>query len=385
MEIDRNDSTIAVAIRCRPLNDKERTEKIVFTCNHEMSSIAQLNSNDQPIAGQTFNFDHVFSADCTTSAVYTGVARKVVKEVTNGVNGTIFAYGQTNSGKTYTMLGRGDKRGVLEMAFEDVFQYVASLVTRTFSMKLSFIEIYNEKVRDLLADAEGAFLTVREDPNKGVFCDATEVPAVDYDSVMLKLREGLKRRAIESNGINDTSSRSHTIFRLVVDSHGDISPSLSATLTLVDLAGSESVRHTDAQGQRLKEGANINRSLLSLSNVIRALSNRATAPSTQGEDFVNYRDSKLTLLLKPSLCGNARMAIICCITPTQKYVEETRSTLMFAKRAKFVKTNAKVNEVIPNDIRYNHPHYSSHLSSHTSFDVSSYALSNLSLQCMELP
>ena len=247
---------------------------------------------------------------------------------------------------------------------------------RSFSMKLSFIEIYNEKVRDLLAvdsTGDGIYLTVREDPIKGVFCDAKVEPAVDYDSVMAKLREGLKRRAIESNGINDTSSRSHTLFRLVVDSHcnsmdgglatnhdqeGDgvllsaYGPSLSATLTLVDLAGSESVRHTDAQGQRLKEGANINKSLLSLSNVIRALSNRAMAQSAQGDEFVNYRDSKLTLLLKPSLSGNARMAIICCITPTLKYVEETRSTLMFAKRAKHVKTHARVNEVIPNDIRY---------------------------------
>ena len=221
-------------------------------------------------------------------------------------------------------------------------------------------------MRDLLADGDGVYLTVREDPIKGVFCDATEVPAIDYDSVMAKLREGLKRRAIESNGINDTSSRSHTIFRLVVDSRSDISPSLSATLTLVDLAGSESVRHTDAQGQRLKEGANINRSLLALSNVIRALSTRATAPSTTaGEDFVNFRDSKLTQLLKPYLEGNGRMAIICCITPSAKYVEETRSTLMFAKRAKCVKTNAKVNEVIPNDIRYDAHHYSSYIISYT--------------------
>lgn len=243
------------------------------------------------------------------------------------------------------MIGGGEFRGILDLAASDLFQLMSERTDRVFLVRVSFVEIYNEVIRDLLSDAADPTVSIREDPRRGVYCEASEHGVADYDSISWALKKGSSRRTVESTSMNDTSSRSHTIFKLVVESKAnavtgaDTDESvLVASLNLVDLAGSESVRHTGATGQRAKEGGKINQSLLSLSRVIHALS--------QPGQHVSYRDSKLTRLLQPSLSGNAKMSIICCITSAERYLEETRSTLQFASRAKLVVTHAVVNEVL---------------------------------------
>ena len=310
----------------------------------------------------------------------------------HGLNGTIFAYGQTSSGKTFTMQGSGTLQdgattsttsgsttgqeidgaggGIVHMAASDIFNHIERDADRVFLIRVSFIEIYNEEVRDLLVSGDSKNnttpLAVREDKVRGVFVNSNETIVTSMDSLLSVLFAGEKNRSVAATGMNERSSRSHTIFRITVESrlkdHSETGKSDDimddgededmqrdndagnngavrvSTLNLVDLAGSESVRHTGATGDRQKEGGIINQSLLTLSRVIGSLGQNAT--------HVNFRDSKLTRILQPSLSGNARMAVICCATPSELYLEETRSTLQFASRAKLVKTRAQVNEVM---------------------------------------
>lgn len=254
------------------------------------------------------------------------------------------------------------------MAASDIFNHIEKEPERVFLVRVSFIEIYNEEVRDLLVSGDSvnnATLKIREDKDRGVFVNSNETIVTSMDSLLSVLFAGEKNRSFAATAMNERSSRSHTIFRITVESRlkdtkkngydedGDDSDEEDllrgndtekngavrvSTLNLVDLAGSESVRHTGATGERQKEGGIINQSLLTLSRVIGSLGQNAT--------HVNFRDSKLTRILQPSLSGNARMAIICCATPSELYLEETRSTLQFASRAKLVKTRAQVNEVM---------------------------------------
>lgn len=337
--MESNQEGICVAIRMRPLNERELSsgQHELFRCLPN-NSVGQL-KDGQPLDGQIYYYDKVFDENTTTATVYDHIGTDIVKGVTSGINGTVFAYGQTSSGKTHTMLG--DQGGVLEMAAKDIFRQISETSDRDFLLRVSFVEIYNEVIRDLLSDATDPTVAIREDPRKGVYCEATEIIITDYDSIIKALKRGTSKRTVESTAMNDTSSRSHTIFKIVVESKQSVGSDgsvLVASLNLVDLAGSESVRHTGATGQRAKEGGKINQSLLSLSRVIHALS--------QPGQHVSFRDSKLTRLLQSSLSGNAKMSVVCCITPAEKYLEETRSTLQFASRAKLVKTNATVNEVI---------------------------------------
>ena len=399
---------ILVGIRMRPLNDREVTagQEKIFKCMNTYNAITQLTKDGHAVEGQMYYYDKVFDERASTVDVYSQIGKDIVKGVVSGINGTIFACtypqhsrenshhshrtqltrfspsflrtrhtdGQTSSGKTHTMLGnQKDQRGVLEMAAEDIFTHICNTSGRDFLLRVSFVEIYNEIIRDLLSDAADATVNIREDPRRGVYCEAGETLVTDYDSIIRALKKGTSRRTVEATAMNDTSSRSHTIFKLVIESKensssGNPDPDgavLVSTLNLVDLvrdslysiysftfpsthhhqhflfshkAGSESVRHTGATGQRAKEGGKINQSLLSLSRVIHALS--------QPGAHVSFRDSKLTRLLQPSLCGNAKMSVVCCITPAERYLEETRSTLQFASRAKLVKTHAVVNEVL---------------------------------------
>eukprot|EP00985_Skeletonema_marinoi_P018960 scaffold10718_cov127-Skeletonema_marinoi.AAC.1 len=270
----------------------------------------------------------------------------------------------------------GNNGGIVHMAANDIFNHIEKESQRVFLVRVSFIEIYNEEVRDLLVtsggssggESNGATLTIREDKQRGVFVNSNETIVTSIDGLLSVLFAGEKNRHVGSTAMNERSSRSHTIFRITVESRlnsskdGDSDDDDDAseeeddgdarmgaghdgngavrvsTLNLVDLAGSESVRHTGATGDRQKEGVKINLSLLTLSRVISNLG--------QGAAHINFRDSKLTRILQPSLSGNARMAVICCATPSDLYLEETRSTLQFASRAKLVKTRAQVNEVM---------------------------------------
>jgi centromeric protein E len=272
----------------RPLNAKEENASRVWRVLPQYNSVAQTTSTGQPLPervnGRTFfTFDKTFGEDANNVGVYENVAKGIVESVVTGLNGTIFAYGQTSSGKTYTMQGSGSIEegysngggGVVHMAANDIFAHVTNTPDRIFLIRASFIEIYNEEVRDLLGD--NAVLAVREDPRRGVFVNAVEEIVTDFESLLRVLFSGEKNRAVAATGMNERSSRSHTIFRITIESRqkseesdeNDMSASnsslscddgavLISTLNLVDLAGSESVRHTGSTGERQKEGGKIN-------------------------------------------------------------------------------------------------------------------------------
>ena len=379
-----------VAIRMRPLNSREQTTQNsrVWRVLQEDNSVTQCVSAGKPLPERIhdrtfFSYDKTFGESSTTREVYKQTSQGIVESVVRGLNGTIFLYGQTNSGKTFTMQGSGtlqdgessgggssvlDNGGIVHMAASDISNQIEKYPERVFLVRVSFIEIYNEEVRDLLVSGDcvnNATLRIQESKDRGVFVDSNEMIVTSMDSLLSVLFAGEKNRSFAATAMNERSSRSHTIFRITVESwlkdtrkHGEDDDGEDSdeedllggndtgnngavrvsTLNLVDLAGSESVRHTGATGDRQKEGGIINQSLLTLSRVIGSLGQNATHD--------NFRDSKLTRILQPSLSGNARMAIICCATPSDLYLEETRSTLQFASRAKLVKTRAQVNEVM---------------------------------------
>lgn len=283
------DEGITVAVRLRPLNSRERQEGQckIWSCLPQYASVTQLQPDGAPVpersAGHTFfTYDKVFGEEASTREVYEAVASPLVRSVVQGMNGTVFAYGQTSSGKTFTMQGYQQTEGILYMAAHDIFEHIAQSSDRDFLLRVSFVEIYNENVRDLLTPDQ-APVNIREDPRKGVYIDASERIITSFDQVLEAQRTGELNRRVESTAMNERSSRSHTIFRIVVESRqrgGEDEADgavLVAALNLVDLAGSESVKHTGATGQRAKEGGKINQSLLSLSRVIHSLSQVQTA------------------------------------------------------------------------------------------------------------
>jgi centromeric protein E len=275
-----------VAIRMRPLNNVEGNQGRVWKVLPQYSSITQTTREGKPlnekITNRTFfTFDKTFGEDTNNRHVYDGIAKGIVTSVVDGLNGTIFAYGQTSSGKTYTMQGSGNleqgsegEGGVVHMAAKDIFLQIAQQPKRIFLVRVSFLEIYNEEVRDLLADSNQS-LQIREDPRRGVFVQSMEEIVTDFESLLRILFVGDKSRTFAATGMNERSSRSHTILRITIESRekegqdenasdtdnqvpsGDGAVRIS-TLNLVDLAGSESVRHTGATGERQKEGGLIN-------------------------------------------------------------------------------------------------------------------------------
>ncbi|XP_051127251.1 kinesin-like protein KIN-7E isoform X2 [Andrographis paniculata] len=285
------------------------------------------------------NVDRVFRTDCTTREVYEKGAKEVAISVVDGLNASVFAYGQTSSGKTYTM------SGITEFAIADIYDYIHKHPDREFVLKFSAMEIYNESVRDLLS-ADFTPLRLLDDPERGTIVEKlTEEVLTDWNHVTQLLSVCDAQRQIGETALNEMSSRSHQIIRLTIDSSSrqllgrDSSSTLSATVNFVDLAGSERASQSLSAGTRLKEGCHINRSLLTLGTVIRKLSKGRNG-------HIPYRDSKLTRILQTSLGGNARTAIICTMSPAHSHVEQSRNTLLFASCAKEVATNAHVNVVM---------------------------------------
>lgn len=262
----------------RPLNKNESSRQRIWKDLPQYSSIAQTTSDGKPlperVTGRTFfTFDKTFGEGSSTLDVYNDTAKNIVSSVMNGLNGTIFAYGQTSSGKTYTMQGSGtiaegstgNGGGIVHMAARDIFNHIMSKQDRLFVVQASFLEIYNEEVRDLLCE-DHRTLQIREDPRRGVFVQSEEETVTDFNSLLGVLFKGEKSRTFASTAMNERSSRSHTIFRITIESRQKSQdqenqtegPALVSTLNLVDLAGSESVRHTGATGERQKEGGMIN-------------------------------------------------------------------------------------------------------------------------------
>uniref|UniRef100_A0A1J3JE31 Kinesin-like protein NACK1 n=1 Tax=Noccaea caerulescens TaxID=107243 RepID=A0A1J3JE31_NOCCA len=338
-----SEEKIYVSVRLRPLNDKERLRNAVpdWECINNTTIIyrSHLSISERSMYPSAYSFDRVFGPECGTRQVYDQGAKEVAFSVVSGVNASVFAYGQTSSGKTYTM------SGITDCALVDIYDYIDKHKEREFILKFSAMEIYNESVRDLLS-TDSSPLRLLDDPEKGTVVEKlTEETLRDWNHFKDLLSVCVAQRQIGETALNEVSSRSHQILRLTVESTArefftnDKFSTLTATVNFIDLAGSERASQSLSAGTRLKEGCHINRSLLTLGTVIRKLSKGKTG-------HIPFRDSKLTRILQSSLGGNARTAIICTMSPARIHVEQSRNTLLFASCAKEVTTNAQVNVVM---------------------------------------
>lgn len=336
-EIPAEDS-IKVVCRFRPLNDSEERAGSKFVVKFPSGP----EENCLSIGGKVYLFDKVFKPNATQEKVYNEAAKSIVSDVLAGYNGTIFAYGQTSSGKTHTMegvIGDPGKQGIIPRIVNDIFNHIYSMeVNLEFHIKVSYYEIYMDKIRDLL-DVSKVNLSVHEDKNRVPYVKgATERFVSSPEDVFEVIEEGKSNRHIAVTNMNEHSSRSHSVFLINVKQENlENQKKLSGKLYLVDLAGSEKVSKTGAEGTVLDEAKNINKSLSALGNVISALADG-------NKTHIPYRDSKLTRILQESLGGNARTTIVICCSPASFNEAETKSTLDFGRRAKTVKNVVCVNE-----------------------------------------
>uniref|UniRef100_A0A096LZM0 Kinesin-like protein n=1 Tax=Poecilia formosa TaxID=48698 RepID=A0A096LZM0_POEFO len=326
---------IKVLCRFRPLNQSEIVRGDQF--------LPKFQGDDTVIVGQgkPYAFDHVFPTNTTQEQVYNTCAKQIVKDVLSGYNGTIFAYGQTSSGKTHTMEGKlhdPHQMGIIPRIAEDIFNHIFAMDENLeFHIKVSYFEIYMDKIRDLL-DVTKTNLSVHEDKNRVPYVKGcTERFVSSPDEVMDVIDEGKANRHVAVTNMNEHSSRSHSIFLInIKQEHVETEQKLCGKLYLVDLAGSEKVSKTGAAGSVLDEAKNINKSLSALGNVISAL-----AEGTKSH--VPYRDSKMTRILQDSLGGNCRTTMFICCSPSSYNEGETKSTLMFGQRAKTIRNTASIN------------------------------------------
>uniref|UniRef100_A0A8C8FWR2 Kinesin-like protein n=1 Tax=Oncorhynchus tshawytscha TaxID=74940 RepID=A0A8C8FWR2_ONCTS len=335
---DPAECTIKVMCRFRPLNSSEvaRGDKYIpkFTGEDQVS-----------ISGKPFMFDRVFGSNTTQEQMYKASAQKIVKDVLEGYNGTIFAFGQTSSGKTHTMEGSlhdPDGMGIIPRIVQDIFNYIYSMDENLeFHIKVSYFEIYLDRIKDLLDVFHHNPLFVYHVKSQwflGSLCPqgCTERFVCSPEEVMDTIDEGKSNRHVAVTNMNEHSSRSHSIFQINVKQENTATEQkLSGKLYLVDLAGSEKVGKTGAEGAVLEEAKNINKSLSALGNVISALA--------EGSTYVPYRDSKMTRILQDSLGGNCRTTMVICASPSAYNEAETKSTLMFGQRAKTIKNTVCLN------------------------------------------
>ncbi|KAM4710776.1 kinesin heavy chain-like [Anableps anableps] len=332
--VDAAECGVKVMCRFRPLNEAEITRGDKY--------IPKFKEDDTVvITGKPYVFDRVLPPNTTQEQVYEQCAKQIVKDVLGGYNGTIFAYGQTSSGKTHTMEGKlhdPQLMGIIPRIAQDIFDHIYSMDENLeFHIKVSYFEIYLDKIRDLL-DVSKTNLAVHEDKNRVPYVKGcTERFVSSPEEVMDVIDEGKANRHVAVTNMNEHSSRSHSIFLINIKQENvETEKKLSGKLYLVDLAGSEKVSKTGAEGAVLDEAKNINKSLSALGNVISAL-----AEGTK--THVPYRDSKMTRILQDSLGGNCRTTIIICCSPSVYNEAETKSTLMFGQRAKTIKNTVSVN------------------------------------------
>ncbi|XP_031414085.1 kinesin heavy chain-like [Clupea harengus] len=325
---------VKVMCRFRPLNESE--------INRGDKYIPKFKDDDTVvITGKPYVFDRVLPPNTAQEHVYDACAKQIVKDVLGGYNGTIFAYGQTSSGKTHTMEGKlhdPQLMGIIPRISHDIFDHIYSMDENLeFHIKVSYFEIYMDKIRDLL-DVSKTNLAVHEDKNRVPYVKGcTERFVSSPEEVMDVIDEGKANRHVAVTNMNEHSSRSHSIFLINIKQENvETEKKLSGKLYLVDLAGSEKVSKTGAEGAVLDEAKNINKSLSALGNVISAL-----AEGTK--THVPYRDSKMTRILQDSLGGNCRTTIIICCSPSVYNESETKSTLLFGQRAKTIKNTVCVN------------------------------------------
>ncbi|KAK7151244.1 hypothetical protein R3I93_012242 [Phoxinus phoxinus] len=360
-----NESNVKVAVRVRPMNRRERDLKTKCVVDMEGNqtvlnpSSGNLGKGDNRNKPKVFAYDYCFwSIDEAEAAKFAGqdvvfqcLGESLLDSAFQGYNACIFAYGQTGSGKSYTMMGTAEQPGLIPRLCSSLFERTVQEQREgeSFTVEVSYMEIYNEKVRDLL-DPKGSrqALRVREHNVLGPYVDGLSHLAVaSYKDIESLMSEGNKSRTVAATNMNEESSRSHAVFNIILthtlrDLKTGTSGEKVSKLSLVDLAGSERADKTGAGGERLKEGSNINRSLTTLGLVISALAEQGAGRNKS--KFVPYRDSVLTWLLKDSLGGNSRTAMVATISPAADNYEETLSTLRYADRAKSIVNHAVVNE-----------------------------------------
>ncbi|CAA7012978.1 unnamed protein product [Microthlaspi erraticum] len=358
--VGASDSGVKVIVRMKPPSKGEEEEMIVKKISNEALTINE----------HTFTFDSIADPESTQDEIFQLVGAPLVENCLAGFNSSVFAYGQTGSGKTYTMWGpanglleehlNGDQRGLTPRVFELLFARISEEQVKhaerqlNYQCRCSFLEIYNEQITDLL-DPSQKNLMIREDVKSGVYVEnLTEGYVKNLKELSQLLIKGLANRRTGATSVNAESSRSHCVFTCVVESHcksaaDGLSSFKTSRINLVDLAGSERQKSTGAAGDRLKEAGNINRSLSQLGNLINIL---AEISQTGKQRHIPYRDSRLTFLLQESLGGNAKLAMVCAVSPSQSCRSETFSTLRFAQRAKAIQNKAVVNEVMQDDVNF---------------------------------
>ncbi|KAF4364960.1 hypothetical protein G4B88_021777 [Cannabis sativa] len=338
-------SNIAVCARFRPLSTKERRDDGDSICIQCLDSDT-FTFKDEKEGNSTFTFDRVFYENSEQAQVYDFLALPIVQDAVKYTNGTIITYGQTGAGKTYSMEGPGilesddQKKGLLPRVVDGIFECIkSSKNANKYSVKLSMVEIYMERVRDLF-DLAKDNIQIMENKSQGILLNGiTEVSIKDPGEALQSLASGVANRAVGETQMNITSSRSHCvyIFTLQQELKKD-NRSRTSKLVLVDLAGSEKVEKSGAEGRVLEEAKSINKSLSALGNVINAL----TSGSSVKANHIPYRDSKLTRILQDALGGNSRTALLCCCSPCPSNAPESLSTLRFGARASHIKASPRV-------------------------------------------
>ncbi|CAB1428266.1 unnamed protein product [Pleuronectes platessa] len=349
MSKSKSPETVKVVVRCRPMNEKEQANKFerVVSVDVKLGQIVVRNPREASASEspKVFTFDSVYDWNSKQIDLYDETFRPLVDSVLLGFNGTIFAYGQTGTGKTYTMEGvRNDpeKRGVIPNSFEHIFTHISRSQNQQYLVRASYLEIYQEEIKDLLSKNQAHRLELRERPDTGVYVkDLSSFVTKSVREIEHVMNVGNQNRSVGSTNMNEHSSRSHAIFvitvecsELGVDGENHIRV---GKLNLVDLAGSERQSKTGAKGERLKEATKINLSLSALGNVISALVDGRSS-------HIPYRDSKLTRLLQDSLGGNACTVMVANIGPASYNMEETLTTLRYSNRAKNIKNKPRINE-----------------------------------------
>ncbi|XP_072569444.1 kinesin-like protein KIF1B isoform X5 [Paramormyrops kingsleyae] len=359
-------ASVKVAVRVRPFNSREISKDSKCIIQMQGNSTSILNPKNPKEPAKSFSFDYSYwshtspddSCFASQNQVYNDIGKEMLEHAFEGYNVCIFAYGQTGAGKSYTMMGKQEEgqEGIIPQLCEELFEMINdnSKEDLSYSVEVSYMEIYCERVRDLLNPKNKGNLRVREHPLMGPYVeDLSKLAVTSYTDIADLMDAGNKARTVAATNMNETSSRSHAVFTIVFtqrkhDSETDLSTEKVSKISLVDLAGSERADSTGAKGTRLKEGANINKSLTTLGKVISALAevDNCTSKSKKKKktDFIPYRDSVLTWLLRENLGGNSRTAMVAALSPADINYDETLSTLRYADRAKQIKCNAVINE-----------------------------------------
>ncbi|XP_065413241.1 kinesin-like protein KIF1A isoform X8 [Chrysemys picta bellii] len=359
-------ASVKVAVRVRPFNSREmgRDSKCIIQMTGNTTTI--VNPKQPKETPKSFSFDYSYWSHTTPEdinyasqkQVYQDIGEEMLQHAFEGYNVCIFAYGQTGAGKSYTMMGRQEKdqQGIIPQLCEDLFSRINDTTNdnMSYSVEVSYMEIYCERVRDLLNPKNKGNLRVREHPLLGPYVeDLSKLAVTSYNDIQDLMDSGNKARTVAATNMNETSSRSHAVFNIIFtqkrhDAETDVTTEKVSKISLVDLAGSERADSTGAKGTRLKEGANINKSLTTLGKVISALAEMDSGPNKNKKkkktDFIPYRDSVLTWLLRENLGGNSRTAMVAALSPADINYDETLSTLRYADRAKQIRCNAVINE-----------------------------------------